>query len=470
MKEIKIIDIPIEDIEDNPFYPRRFEEFDKEDIKQMSKSFEKSGLLNAIIVREIKKGPENKTKYQLIAGKRRIKAFDQTDQKTIPARIVEADDIEMQIMSLAENYHRKDLSISDKESYIYRLWNNGNQKGIFHNNLHIMEEWTGISHQVLSDIVNAGKEKEQDNSEAVQLATAKDLQRTRGIKDIPDLRKLLLEGSVIKKKIKILDVENLVKIIKKIDGLENDILHRIVKLVIDEKLRTENVKDIISLIIILDKKDQIRIIEKLERYEKSIDKENFSIFELKSFIDTYIRSFEDIKEKLLNNNINLNEAIELNKFKYRDQRENVLVELRQYNKKIKSVENEKFRYLKKRSQQAKDLEEEELELKEYLDTEKFTTLEEEELKVIDKIVKIKKELLQFDFIKINKLNVGNKNFAVDFLWEIYNNFHRLLVDLGEIKSDIKVELDEDVDDIEEELEEDTSYENVEEDKLEEDAG
>ena len=121
MKELKIIDIPIEDIEDNPFYARRFEEFDKEDIKQLSKSFEKSGLLNPIIVREKFTEEDQinkKTRYQLIAGKRRKKASELAGKKTIMARIVEADDIEVQIMSLAENYHRKDLSISEKENYI----------------------------------------------------------------------------------------------------------------------------------------------------------------------------------------------------------------------------------------------------------------------------------------------------------------------------------------------------------------
>lgn len=455
MKEIKTLDIPIEDIEDNPFYARRFEEFDKEDIKQLSKSFERSGLLNPIIVREKikeKDQGDEKTKYQLIAGKRRKKGFELTGKKMITAKVVEADDMEVQIMSLAENYHRKDLSTTEKENYIYKLWNNGNEKGIFHNNLHIMEEWTGIPHQVLSDIVNAGKEKEQDESEAIQLSTSKDLQRTRSIKDIPDIRKLLLEGSVIKKKIKVLELENLVKETKKgkEEGLANEILYGIIELVIDNKLSTGNIKDIINFIMILEKEDQNKIIEKLKRDEKFADKEktNINIFELRSFIDVYAQSFDDVKEKLLNNNINWNEAVELNKFKFRDQREKVLLELRQYNKKIKNVESEKFKYLRKRAQQAKDLEDENETLNlDYI--EKFKNIDEEELKVVDKIVKIKKELLHLEFEKINKLTVGNRNFVIEFLWDIYNKFHRILVDLGEIKTDIDVEKyeEENIDDL-----------------------
>ena len=195
---------------------------DTEDIKRKKKSFEKSGLLNAIIVREVKReiNNENKIKYQMIAGQRRKKAYQLTGKKLIQARIIEADDIEVQIISLIENYHRKDLTVSEKEKYIYKLWNNGNEKGIFHNNLSIMEDWTGVPHQVLSDIINAGKEKEKDESEVIQLSTSKDLQRTRALKNVPEIRKLLLEGVVIKKTIKAFELENLVKNIKK----ENDSL------------------------------------------------------------------------------------------------------------------------------------------------------------------------------------------------------------------------------------------------------
>lgn len=447
MKEIKTIDIPIEDIEDNPFYARRFEEFDKEDIKQLSKSFERSGLLNPIIVREKPKDKEEeKTKYQLIAGKRRKKGFEFAGKTTITARIVEADDMEVQIMSLAENYHRKDLSTSEKENYIYRLWNTGNEKGIFHNNLHIMEDWTGISHQILSDIVNAGKEKEQDDSDPIRFATSKDLQRTRGIKDIPDIRKLLLEDSVIKKKIKVLDLESLVKVIKKgkvEGGLEDDVLHGIIELIADNKLSVYNVQAAIDSILVLEKEDQIKIIEKFSR-DKSEDKEKLSIsvFDLKAFVDVYMQSFDDVKEKLLSSQISWDEATELNKFKFRDQREKVLVELKQFNTKIKNVESKKLTYLRKRAQQARDLEDENIKTIDFDDIKKFGDIDEEELKIIDKIIKIKKELLHLDFEKINKFNVGNRDFAIEFLWEIYNRFHRILIDLGEIKSDIDIEKDE----------------------------
>lgn len=460
MKDIKMLDIPIEDIEDNPFYPRQFEEFDVEDIKRMSKSFERSGLLNAIIVREVKReiDDDKKIKYQLITGKRRMKAFKLTGKKTILARIVEADDLEVQIMSLAENYHRKDLSISEKENYIYKLWNNGNEKGIFHNNLSIMEDWTGVPHQVLSDVVNAFKEKEQDDSEVFRLATARDLTRTRGIKDLPKIRKLLLEGAVTKKTIKVLELENLVKEIKKgkEENLKNDILYSIVELAIEKRLNTDDIKNIINFIIILNEKDQQKIIEKLKRDAKSAEDEaKINIFALKNFIDIYQVSHEDLKEKLLNNNISIKEAIELNKFNFRDQREKVLTDLRLYDHKITEIEKEKYSYLKKRTQRTKEPENN---IDEYLgNTKIFKSPEEEELKLVDKIVKIKKELFHLDFDKINRLNPVNQNFAIEFLWEIYNSFHRILVDLGEIKVDIDVEEIEDSSD-----EEDDSNDRKEE--------
>lgn len=265
---------------------------------------------------------------------------------------------------------------------------------------------------------------------------------------MPDIRKLLLENAVIKKKIKVLDLESLVKTIKKgkvEEGLEDDTLHGIIELVADKKLGVNNVQDAIDSIVILEKEDQVKIIEKLSR-DKSEDKEkmNINIFELKALVDVYIQSFDDIREKLISNNISLDEATELNKFKYRDQREKILVELRQFNKKIKNVESKKLTYLRKRAQQARDLEDNIIKTVDFDDIKKFGNIDEDELKAIDKIVKIKKELAHLEFEKINKFSVGNRDFAIDFLWEIYNRFHRILIDLGEIKSDIDIENDDDI--------------------------
>ena len=69
----------------------------------MAISFEKSGLLNSVIVREIE------GKYQLIAGDLRIQAFKITNKKEISAKIVEASDLEARIIGFVENYHHQDL-------------------------------------------------------------------------------------------------------------------------------------------------------------------------------------------------------------------------------------------------------------------------------------------------------------------------------------------------------------------------
>lgn len=425
VKEIK--DIPIDDIEDNPYSARRFEEFDKEDIKQLSKSFEKSGMLQPIVVREKEGGKEggNGKKYQLIAGGRRKKAVQLSGKDTIQAKIVEADDIEVRIMSLAENYHRRDLTVEEREKSIYDLWNRGNQNGIFKNNLSVMEEWTGIPHQILSDIVNAGKEKEEDQSEEIQLSTSKDLQRTRSLKDIPDVRKELLKGVVTKQTLKVLEMESVVKIIKNyIDYLSPDILFDISKFIVEKKLKVNNLEDFITFIISIEEDYRQRFIDKIR-----VDERNIDIYELKELIGIYNTSYDDVKEGILNKNITIGEAKNLNFFDTRAQREKVLVSLRNYDKEIEYLEKQKVKYVKDMLKKITifDLDEDE---KEEDDDDKYT--HEEDNKIIKRIMRVRKDLIFFNFEDIDTYDPDTRQKAVDMVWEVYEHYFDILVELGEL--------------------------------------
>lgn len=423
MKELKILDIPIEDIEDNPFYARKFVEFDKEDIENLKKSFKKSGLLQPIVVRE---NVGSGKKYQLIAGARRKKAFQLLGRDKITAKIVEADDVEVRIMSLAENYHRKDLTVREKEESIYELWKSGNEKGIFHNNLSIMEEWTGVPHQTLSDIVNSEKEKEEDQSEEIQLSTSNDLQRTRALKTIPDVRKELLKGAVIKKTVKVLEIADASKIISKfIDELHRDTLADIAKLFTENKIKINILEDFINIIDgIIGSIDQAKVVKKIK---KDSEQEKIDIYRLKNFVDIYNNSFEDVKERLLNYNISINEAKDLNLFETRVGREKVLVDLRNYDKEIEYIEKEKIKYIKEMQKKADSFEAEE---KEHI---RIFEKEKEGDKIIKRIFKIRKELLFFDSNEINNFEEEARQKAIEMVWEVYNSYHEILVELGEIK-------------------------------------
>ena len=430
MKEIKIVDVPISDIDDNPFYARKFKEFDEEDIKELAKSFDKSGLLQPIIVRE---NVGIGRKYQLITGERRKKAFQLAGKEKIPAKIVEADDIEVKIMSLAENYHRKNLTVYEKEKSIYELWKSGNEKGIFHNNLSIMEEWTGVPHQTLSDIINAEKEKEDDTSEEIRLSTSKDLQRTRVLKDIPEVRKELLKGAVIKKTLKILEITDAAKIINKfINELHRDILIEISRLFIEKKIKINNLEDFINIIVSIkgidaskDTEDRKKVIKKIK---KDAEEDHINIYNLKNFVEVYNQSFDDVKERLLNRVISIDEAKNLNLFEARVGREKILVDLRNYDKEIEYIEKEKIKYIREMQKNLDSFDEKEK--KEHVT---ITGISEEENKIIKRIFKIRKDLLFFDYEDINNYDPDTRKKAIDMVWEVYNHYHEILVEIGEIE-------------------------------------
>ena len=99
---LKVVDINIKDIKQNPYQPRKT--FDTEKMTELQESIEKNGLLQPIIVKKTLKG------YYVVAGERRLRAFSNLNKETIPAIAKELTDDEMMIFSVLENLQREDLS------------------------------------------------------------------------------------------------------------------------------------------------------------------------------------------------------------------------------------------------------------------------------------------------------------------------------------------------------------------------
>ncbi|MBL6963440.1 MAG: ParB/RepB/Spo0J family partition protein [Bacteroidetes bacterium] len=98
-----IAEIPINEIEANPFQPR--EAFNDADLEELVESIKVHGIIQPVTVRKIGRG-----KYQLISGERRIRASIRAGLKSIPAYVRIADDQGMLEMSLIENIHRENLN------------------------------------------------------------------------------------------------------------------------------------------------------------------------------------------------------------------------------------------------------------------------------------------------------------------------------------------------------------------------
>lgn len=99
---MKIQEIKITNIEANHLQPRR--SFDKKSLSELAKSIQESGLIQPIVVK-----PKGKN-YSLIAGERRLRAFELLNRNSIPAVVMEVGDNEGENLSLIENIQRMDLS------------------------------------------------------------------------------------------------------------------------------------------------------------------------------------------------------------------------------------------------------------------------------------------------------------------------------------------------------------------------
>ena len=97
-----VIELPLDQIEINPFQPRTH--FDQEGIYELANSIKELGIIQPITVRKI-----GFQAYQLISGERRFRAVKQLEMESIPAFIRIANDQESLEMALVENIQRRDL-------------------------------------------------------------------------------------------------------------------------------------------------------------------------------------------------------------------------------------------------------------------------------------------------------------------------------------------------------------------------
>ncbi|HTH57386.1 MAG TPA: ParB/RepB/Spo0J family partition protein [Cyclobacteriaceae bacterium] len=96
-------EIPIEEIETNPFQPRTH--FDQEALNELSDSIKIHGIIQPITVRKLADH-----QYQLISGERRFQASKRAGLTKLPAYVRTANDQQMLEMALIENIQRENLN------------------------------------------------------------------------------------------------------------------------------------------------------------------------------------------------------------------------------------------------------------------------------------------------------------------------------------------------------------------------
>lgn len=107
----RVTAIPIDELRPNPYQPRR--EFNQQALEELSKSIEKNGVLQPIIVRKSKvKG------YEIVAGERRFRASKLAKLETIPGIIRDFDEKIMMQVAILENLQREDLTaLEEADAY-----------------------------------------------------------------------------------------------------------------------------------------------------------------------------------------------------------------------------------------------------------------------------------------------------------------------------------------------------------------
>lgn len=108
-----ILDLPVAEIQPNPFQPRVY--FDPAQLEELANSIRQYGVLQPVIVRLVDE------KYQLVSGERRFRASMLAGRETIPALLRQLGDREVAEMALIENLQREDLNYFEEAEGYARL-------------------------------------------------------------------------------------------------------------------------------------------------------------------------------------------------------------------------------------------------------------------------------------------------------------------------------------------------------------
>ena len=101
-RENKVLYIDINSIKPNESQPRK--SFDEEKLEELAASIEEHGLIQPVVLREVKNG------YEIVAGERRWRAARIIGLKEIPCILKDLTDEENMLLAIIENMQREDLN------------------------------------------------------------------------------------------------------------------------------------------------------------------------------------------------------------------------------------------------------------------------------------------------------------------------------------------------------------------------
>jgi ParB family transcriptional regulator, chromosome partitioning protein len=159
-----LVDLAIDAVIPNPRQPR--EVFDEVEIEGLATSIRDMGLLQPIVVR-----PLDETRYELIAGERRLRASKLAGLETLPAVVRHTEDADLLKEALVENIHRVQLNPLEEAAAYQQLLDEfgftqeelaaklGRSRPAIGNALRLLGLPPGVQRRVAAGVLSAGHAK-----------------------------------------------------------------------------------------------------------------------------------------------------------------------------------------------------------------------------------------------------------------------------------------------------------------------
>lgn len=150
-------------IECNRNQPRKT--FDPESLDEMVQSIKARGILQPLVAR---RHPDDASRYELIAGERRLRASKEAGLATVPVVVWEATEEETLELALIENLQREDLNPLEEASAYARLQERfgltqeqvaqkvGKRRSTVANSLRLLELTADEQRHLMSGMITAG--------------------------------------------------------------------------------------------------------------------------------------------------------------------------------------------------------------------------------------------------------------------------------------------------------------------------
>jgi len=191
--------LKIDDIISNPYQPRKI--FDDEQLNDLTNSIKERGIIQPIVVRPSKSQNE---KFEIIAGERRWLAAKRANLDSVPVVILNVDDEKSLEFAIVENVQRQDLNPIEEAKGYQKLIDE------FNYNQEKLSKFIGKSRSYIANSLRLLSLSPDviDHMEKGNLTAG----HARALIGVPNPG--IIAKKIIKNKLSVRQVENLVKVFK----------------------------------------------------------------------------------------------------------------------------------------------------------------------------------------------------------------------------------------------------------------